>query len=179
MKPAISICDYHSVGSHAHLPITHIVSIGNDCPDLRPFCGKEFTMYRFVFDDISGPCPTGPSHSMMRDMIGTFQAIRFLQVLAEPEPSTHVLFHCAAGISRSPAAAFVFLVVLGWSYKDAYAELLRVRGIVQPNLYMIKLADKLLSKNGEMVSFVAHASGHADWLTQPHHQETLNPTTPP
>jgi predicted protein tyrosine phosphatase len=169
MTPTIAICGYQDVPGHAHLPFTHIISIGHveDCPDIRPFRQRDFTMHRFVFEDISGPGDTSPTLRIMKRMIDTFATIR------DTRTFPHVLFHCAAGRSRSTAAAFIFLIVAGWSYEDAYREIVRVRGVVQPNLWMIKLADHILGHGGKMVTFVANASGHADWLDQPHHQVTL------
>lgn len=64
-----------------------------------------------------------------------------------------VLIHCFAGMSRSPAAACILASVkLGpGREKEAMQAIKAVRG-GSPNNRMIKIADKLLNRDGAMVS---------------------------
>lgn len=163
----IYITHLGGVPHHAGLPIDNIVSIGHveDLPNIAPFRERRLNLHRFSFVDVSSQHPdhaNPPSYTVMRDLFKTFDQI-------VENGGQHILFHCAAGISRSPAAAFLFLVHgKGLSYEDAYQEILRVRGHVQPNMLMIKLADDLMGRGGEMVRFVQAASGRSadtfDWL---------------
>lgn len=63
-----------------------------------------------------------------------------------------VLFHCHAGISRSTAAAFIFLsIILGESQLDrALGHVISVRSIAEPNIAFIILAERLLKFEDKM-----------------------------
>lgn len=155
----LAITSVDGVPSYASVGINHIISLGGATqprPDLRAWAG-DYTFHRFVFDDISSPHETGPSAAILARLLAVYAAI---------SPESNVLFHCMAGISRSTAACFLYMVSKGATYPQAYQTILDIRGVVQPNLYMIKLADKLMGRGGQMVEYVAHASGHPDWLTQ-------------
>lgn len=59
------------------------------------------------------------------------------------------------GVSRSTAAAFIWLVSHGMSYADAYQTVINTRGAFAcPNQLMVKLADQLMARGGEMHAFV-------------------------
>lgn len=158
-KVTVRICDRWSVNNHCDLPINNIISIGSveDCPNISAFREKDFALYRFVFVDISHEAPEGPSLKIVQKMINIFKLI-----LVNTE-SPDVLFHCAAGISRSTAAALIFLIAAGWSYQDACKEIYKVRGYTSPNLLMIKYADKILKQNGVMRNFVRANFGDGDY----------------
>lgn len=155
----IRICGFHDVKNYANLPITDIISIGSieDIPNISAFREKDFALYRFVFEDVSHECTTGPSLKIVKRMIKTFKTI------LDNNDSPDVLFHCAAGISRSTAAAFIFLVVAGWTYENAIKEIFAVRGYVSPNLLMIKYADKILGDYGIMRNIVRANFGDPDY----------------
>lgn len=156
--PTIRICDRASVPHHGHLPITHIISIGSveDCPNISTFREKNFSFHRFVFVDVSHECEEGPSLQIVQRMIDIFKEI-------VKTDSPDVLFHCAAGISRSTAAAYIYLIVAGLSFEDAVKEVFAARGHVSPNLLMIKYADKILEKNGIMRNIVRNSFGDPDY----------------
>jgi predicted protein tyrosine phosphatase len=64
-----------------------------------------------------------------------------------------VLFHCHAGASRSPAAAYIALAA--W-YRDAdenelFAKLLRITRKPWPNARMVIAADGLLGRGGRLI----------------------------
>lgn len=145
----IYICGRDYVPNHAHIPFTHIVSIGSveDVPNISAFREREFTLYRFIFLDISHKAENGPTLDITQRMIDAFK-----DILRSKNPV--VLFHCAAGISRSTAAAFIFLVMADYSLQDACKEIYNVRGYTTPNLLMISFADEILKYNGVMRNFV-------------------------
>lgn len=155
----IRICARNDIPNHAHLPINNIISIGSveDCPNISSFREKDFALYRFVFVDISHEAPEGPSLKIVQKMINVFN------IILDNTNSPDILFHCAAGISRSTAAAFIFLIVSGWSYQDACKEIYKVRGYTSPNLLMIKYADDILVQNGVMRNFVRANFGDGDY----------------
>lgn len=69
------------------------------------------------------------------------------------EAST-LMIHCHAGASRSPAIAYIaYAIMLGLgNEKVAFEYLLKITNKPWPNLYLVKLADKLLSRNGKLVA---------------------------
>lgn len=52
--------------------------------------------------------------------------------------------HCHAGVSRSPAAAWLVLVARGASPEAALAEVRRVRPEARPNARLLRLGADLL-----------------------------------
>lgn len=154
----IDICDFDSVPLFADKGITHVISLGSHgmpLPALGQFRGA-FTLHRFVFDDLSHLDPKGPSMDIVADLIDAFAAI--------PDEGSHVLFHCTAGRSRSPAAALIFLAMRRVSFADAYTAISKGRGgDIQPNALMIQLADHLLGYDGAMLDYVVKASGQTEW----------------
>lgn len=150
----IAITSLDQVPRYANASINHVVSIGSadqPFPHLADFKG-DFSLHRFVFDDVSAIdiYPAGPQSG---------HVARLLKVYSHIAPDSSVLFHCMAGISRSTAAAFLYAVSKGMTYQDAYRLILQARGVAQPNMLMIHYGDVLLGRKGEMLAFVAAASG--------------------
>jgi predicted protein tyrosine phosphatase len=65
-----------------------------------------------------------------------------------------VLFHCHAGVSRSPAACLIALALhegVGGETR-AFEALLRITRKPWPNLRMVRVADHLLGLDGRLVA---------------------------
>jgi predicted protein tyrosine phosphatase len=76
---------------------------------------------------------------------------------ADAAANRHLLLHCHAGFSRSPAA-LALLVAQAWPAQSANAisdEVLRVRPNAWPNLRIIELGDRLLGRSGQLVEATA------------------------
>lgn len=163
--PTIHISNWHDVKNYGTAGITHIISIGSDQvppPTIHAFKG-DFELHRFDFDDVADHRQVHlkpPSVQIMGRMINLFTRIRMVK------EKSSVLFHCTAGMSRSPAAAFLYLVQCGLTYEEAYKKVTDVRGYVQPNPLMVKIVDQLMGHDGKMLHYVCHASGHPEYLTQ-------------
>jgi hypothetical protein len=73
--------------------------------------------------------------------------------MSRPPATRHLLAHCGAGFSRSPAAFALILVqaMPPLSPDDIAAEVLRVRPNAWPNLRMIELGDRMLDRRGMLV----------------------------
>lgn len=146
------LVDYMNMG------ITHIISIGHE-DDAPSFAGWSAKVFRHQFDDLHelsfyaryASKKEWPSERAIRDLIDDLKSI---------PPDSRVLFHCAAGISRSPAAAFIFLIINGLSYEEAFAQVHAVRlksagqDIIHPNPLIIKHADNILGHRGKMLDFM-------------------------
>ncbi len=150
----IAICGVNEVPAFAATPLDHIISIRDHnqvAPDIRGF-KTNFTLHSFVFDDTGDVTNTrAPNEALMR---------RLLDIYADTLIEHNVLFHCFAGVSRSSAAAFIWLVSKGVSYADAYQACVNARGpFIAPNQLMVKLADQIMGHEGKMTSFVSAELG--------------------
>jgi len=67
---------------------------------------------------------------------------------------THLVIHCLAGVSRSPAAAYAILCLLGGPgcEQTAFEHLMVLRPCASPNRLMVKYADSLLGRHGRMIA---------------------------
>lgn len=72
-----------------------------------------------------------------------------------------VVAHCEAGISRSSAAAvIIYTVLLGpGKEREAVARVLEQRPIARPNRRMMAIADRLLERNGALVTALEELLG--------------------
>lgn len=75
---------------------------------------------------------------------------------AQVSAGSRVLVHCAAGISRSPAAAFAIACQLAGRGREleAFAVVERARPQLLPNRLIVRFADHLLNRGGTMVEIV-------------------------
>lgn len=132
-----------------------VVSIGgpgDDAPDFRLFKSFPTRILRLEFDDLDDDSPnilnqmvdSGFIYPTTKDMN---LLIRFARSFPSIYSTENILFHCHAGISRSTAAAFIFLATLGMKKEDAWATVMTVRPIAQPNSLMIKLASREMPPN--------------------------------
>jgi predicted protein tyrosine phosphatase len=82
---------------------------------------------------------------------------RLLAFLEEWDRSAPLVIHCYAGVSRSPAAAFVAACALSprRSEMEIARELRRVSPTATPNRRMVALADERLGRNGRMSAAIA------------------------
>ncbi|PPD17138.1 MULTISPECIES: tyrosine phosphatase family protein [Methylocystis] len=82
---------------------------------------------------------------------------RLLAFLEEWDRSAPLVIHCYAGVSRSPAAAFVAACALAprRSEMEIARELRRVSPTATPNRRMVALADERLGRNGRMSAAIA------------------------
>jgi predicted protein tyrosine phosphatase len=149
-----AICGVHEVPSFAAVPLDHIISIrdhNQTAPDIRAF-KTDFTLHSFVFDDTGDPANgRAPNEQAMRRLLSIYATTRLDQT---------ILFHCFAGVSRSSAAAFLWLVHHGIPYVDAYQLIVTARGpFVCPNQLMVKLADQIMGHEGRMAAFVTAELG--------------------
>ncbi len=154
----LAICGVNEVSRFAGAGLTDIVSIGDPSthPDIcAPQPPPDFSVFppdtrvhRLEFQDICHVSPTSPSPDIVQCLVGIADSF------IASKDDVRVLYHCQAGIARSTAAAFILCVRAGMTYQQAYDHILRVRGVLNPNMLMIKYADDLMNKGGEMLRFV-------------------------
>lgn len=89
---------------------------------------------------------------------------RLLAFLEEWDRSAPLVIHCYAGVSRSPAAAFVAACALTprRSELDIARELRRVSPTATPNRRLVAIADDRLGRGGRMSAAIAAIGRGAD-----------------
>jgi len=91
------------------------------------------------------------------------QMADFLAFLARWDRAAPLLIHCYAGVSRSPAAAFIAVCALTDADERAIAQKLRrLSPSATPNRHMVALADTLLSRQGRMIAALDSIGRGAD-----------------
>jgi len=128
--------------------VRHLVSIG-DPGSMTPAPFDLFPMgkLRLEFDDVNGTALVRAGFVRATpEQIAALVA--FLRGV-----SGKVLFHCAAGIGRSPAAACILAAMrLGpGREREALEHVLAIRPAIHPNKHMLGLADDLLERGGALL----------------------------
>ena len=106
--------------------------------------------FAFCFKDSPvATMPGAPTREDVKDLVKTGRE------LFPPGATTSALIHCSSGMSRSPAAAFIFFCIHFGSNREEQAAVRTTicceQNIVVPNKLMIEYADELLHRNGEML----------------------------
>jgi predicted protein tyrosine phosphatase len=126
--------------------IAYAISIGGAAE--RPAAGLAFVSrrLRLVFEDELSSEAGGPSHSHIEQLIAFARTVDLAR--------GHVLIHCEAGISRSPAAAVIVLRVVIGSGNEALivSHVRQAREGARPNRRMLELADTILGTKGALVA---------------------------
>lgn len=143
--------------------IHHVLSIGS--PDSKPpvgFDAHPARKLRLVFDDLE----VKAAHKIGRYGPTPDDALALVTFFRGVDPEDRVLIHCAAGVSRSAAAALVLLAMRrgDGQVKEAVADLLRVEreclsarvrsdeeGNVRPNRRLVSLCDDELGMGGALL----------------------------
>lgn len=153
----LSVCGVYEVPRFIQANLTDMISFGDPgthpeiCaaqppPDFGAFPNTR--IHRFEFQDICCMSETSPNLAHVQRLLDVIDS------LIASKDDIRVLFHCQAGIARSTAAAFLLCVRSGMTYQQAYDHILRVRGVLNPNMLMIKLADDLMNQGGKMLGFI-------------------------
>jgi predicted protein tyrosine phosphatase len=112
---------------------------------------------RVLIDDIEQPVEgfAAPARAHIEELV------RFLR--ASP-PELSLVIHCQAGVSRSPAAALVALVLDAPGREREAASLLRQAApFACPNRLLVGLADGALARGGALVAAL-DAIGEPEWV---------------
>jgi len=163
------------LGSTVGGQFQHVISINNpgESPPrpLRDHPGRHLVLY---FHDITDPASYGglvpPSTEDMRKILKFAEGIKGGQ---------DVLVHCAAGISRSSAAALAILASkLEPSSESAFQaiqEIMQAKKIVHPNQNMVVDADKLLGYGGALIAAYRSVFSDGPLIWMPFELMSLEP----
>ena len=160
-RSAVYVCSLAELSAHAEaLQPSHLVSLVP--PHEQPPTPASVLLSRHLrleIDDIEDPLP---GH-VLPEIEHIEGLIEFIQDWDIRGP---MLLHCAAGISRSIAAALVAICIKSRSSEGNVASALRrAAPHAQPNRRVVALADRLLGRRGRLVAAV-DAMGPAKAVTR-------------
>ncbi|MBV8401529.1 MAG: protein-tyrosine-phosphatase [Acetobacteraceae bacterium] len=157
----ITVCGIEELSEHCKARVSHVVSILDPAWPVPPALDgyRDYERLELRFDDVIEPMPgkAPPAAQHIRELLALGR-----RLMAEPAPTRHLLIHCGAGFSRSPAAVALLLA----QTKPPLApgaiadEVLRLRPTAWPNLRMIELGDSLLKRRGELVEAASRIYRH-------------------
>lgn len=161
MSFKLTVCGIEELTEHCEARVSHVVSILDPAwpvpPALDRYRDYERLQLRFddVIEPVPGKAPPNPQH--IRQLLDLGR-----RMIAEPAAKRHLLIHCGAGFSRSPAAGALLLAQMTPSLAsgDIAAAVLRLRPTAWPNLRMIELGDGLLNRRGELVEAASRIYRH-------------------
>ena len=179
MTPSISIASYDLaedlLGSTVGLQFSHVISINN--PEEEPpkplenHPGKHLVLH---FHDISVNPGKGNFTNPGRDHVKAI--IKFAKTMTS---SSNVLSHCAAGISRSSAAALIIIAskmeVSSINAMKAIQDVMAIKQIIHPNAIMTRMADEELGWDGRLMAAHSSTFTGGDLLWMPPELENLTP----
>lgn len=172
---SLSVCGKGEIDGFAHQAITHLLSIEDpEIPKETPpwFKGVHHQIQFHDVESLEEARIMGATPAT-REQVA--QILRFGEecLRASRRGPVHLLVHCYAGASRSPAACYALAAqALGpGRATDALEFVIRIREEAVPNLLVVQHADDLLRREGELVRALAplrRALDRAieDWLRE-------------
>jgi len=147
----IYICGRLEVDNFKNKAITNIIGIEDpNTPKLElPWINETIQYNRVFLYDTS----TDPKIEHIRDLLRIYSFIS----------PTNILFHCAQGANRSPAAAYIFLCYKGISPPEALKKVAEARPWGVGNETMIKLASKELNNPAIYKNWQDKFGGKPKW----------------
>jgi len=156
----ITVCGFAELAGHCNLSVTDVLSLldpGTPVPSELNFLTVhqrlELRLHDVIEEELA-LCPPGPEHIHQLLALGR-------NVLRDPH-NRHLLIHCHAGFSRSPAALALLLAQAKpfLPAETVAAEVLRIRPNAWPNLRMIELGDAMLHRRGALVEAASRIYRH-------------------
>ena len=146
----VSICGLLELRDYVETGATHVISVLDPAwpepPPLRRFGPHE--RYTLYFHDEVMPSP-GIDLPEPNDISRLLEIGRYLAGASVD----HLLIHCHVGQSRSTAAAVILLTQDHPGREaEAFAAVAEVRERCWPNSRMIAMADRKLSRQGQLIS---------------------------
>ena len=155
----IFVCAKYEIDGFANMGLTHLLSLEDpQTPKATPawFKGNHLQLQ---FHDVESPREAEAVRAQVPTHEHVVEILRMGErCLALPaEARVRLLVHCYAGASRSPAAAYALICQ---ALKQAKAEealrlVLQRRPEAFPNALVVRHADSLLGRKGEMLRALA------------------------
>jgi predicted protein tyrosine phosphatase len=168
MKINLTICGVHELPEQQGKRWTHVISIWDKAfldhtgcrEQVKAVAPRAQLLFSF-FEDTSNPSdPDGP---LPRDVK------RILDFTSQLPARARVLVHCRAGVSRSTAIAYAILCQHSppGMEMENLLHVQSLRDLVMPNRLIVKFADKILKRKGEMLSNLRREPDLPVWLRPP------------
>ena len=145
----ITVCGIDELTHHSAARVSHVLSILDpDWPVPEAFGSfGEHDRLEVRFHDVIEESPAavapGPAH-----------VERLLAFGRGLTPEAHLLVHCHAGVSRSSAAMALLIAqaMPALGAEAIFAEILRIRPQIWPNLRIVEFGDRALGRNGALIA---------------------------
>jgi predicted protein tyrosine phosphatase len=181
--PRITIASYQLaydlLGSAPGLAFKHVISINNPEEEpprpLKKHPGRHLVLHFHDLTRDSGRSSLPYAPEMV--LPSAEDVSKILDFAEDIEEDHDVLVHCAAGISRSSAAALGIIAskVEPRSAREAIKELLDVKRTIHPNRDMVTDIDKQLGYEGRLVQAYGLAFNGGELIWMPPELENLDP----
>jgi len=152
----ISVCARAEVDLHGHQGITHLLSIDDPGMPTPTPSWLEGPHWHVVFQDAQSEADAQRLNAIPPRVEHIQQVLMYAGecIQASRSGPAHLLVHCTAGGSRSPAVAYViWCMVFGFGREpEALQRVLSDRPNVLPNHQVVRLADELLHRKGRMIA---------------------------
>ncbi len=151
----ITVCGLDELAAHRKARVSHVLSILDPdwpVPEVFGRFGEHRKLelrFHDIIDEVPGSVPPGLDD--VRQLLA-FGA----ELDREPVEDAHLLVHCHAGVSRSSAAMALLIAqaMPGHPGDAIFAEVLRIRPQIWPNLRIVEMGDRLLGRNGDLIAAV-------------------------
>ena len=150
----ITVCGIDELAGHREAGVSHVLSIldpGHPEPSAFGTFGEHVRL-ELRFNDIIEETPgmLRPSPLHVEQLLGFGRTL-------PAEADAHLLVHCHAGISRSSASMALLLAqaMPDCPGTEIFAEVLRIRPGIWPNLRILELGDAILDRRGALTTAAA------------------------
>ena len=149
----ITVCGIEELAGHCEARVSHVLSILDpDWPVPEAFgTWGEHEKLELRFHDVieEGPGLIPPTEGQVEQLLAFGRDLD-----REPAAQAHLLVHCHAGVSRSSASMALLLAQAMPETPGAaiFAEVLRIRRQIWPNLRIVEMGDRALGRHGELVA---------------------------
>jgi predicted protein tyrosine phosphatase len=159
MPYKISICGKQGVGNFFNQGVTHILSLEDPSVPKETPIWFSGTHQQLQFHDVESTRDAAAMMAIAPTLEHVSAILQFgktCQRASETRP-VHLLVHCYAGACRSTAAAYALICQAAGpgSASEALAHVLHLRPQAFPNYLVVKHADQLLQRGGEMLQALA------------------------
>lgn len=149
----ITVCGLDELAGHSDARVSHVLSILDPewpVPEVFGTFG-EHEKLELRFHDVieEGPGTVVPSPIHIEQLLAFGRGLD-----REPAADAHLLVHCHAGVSRS-SASMALLIAQAMPDRPGeaiFAEILRIRPQIWPNLRIVEMGDRALGRNGELIA---------------------------
>lgn len=126
-----------------------IVNPGADCTAPAWFDGERLVL---SFGDVTSEADAINCKTAAPSIEAVHKAVEFARAAFE-NPESYLLLQCDYGASRSPAIGYVIVADKLGAGSEVYAlqTIIDIRPASVPNNFVVKLGDRLLKRNGELL----------------------------